>query len=118
MSDSLVTYVKEQADEYLRAVALYDDSGFEVLYRRDDLAESRVTNRVLMVYDNITWDWNPDDSSLSKELGAIQATLQVREEAIIIQLVTGDTEGYLISLKPEAARNLTTFLKKCLDHIE
>jgi hypothetical protein len=118
MNDSLVTYVEQQAGEYLRTVALYDDSGFEILYRRDDLGEARVTNRVQMVYDNITWDWNPDDDGLSTELGATQATLQVRNEAIIIQLVTGDTEGYLISLAPGAARNLTTFLKKCLDHIE
>lgn len=118
MNNALVTYVRRQAGESLRAVAIYDDSSFEVLHRREDLAEHIVSGRVRMVYDNITWDWNPDDDDLSEELGATQATLQVREEAIIIQLVTSETGGYLISLAPDAARNLTTFLTNCLDQIE
>lgn len=117
MDNALVSYVRQQAGESLRAVAVYDDSGFEMLHRREDLAEHVVTGRVQMVYGNITWDWNPDDDDLSEELGATQATLQVREEAIIIQLVTSETGGYLISLAPGAARNLTTFLKNCLDQL-
>ena len=62
--------------------------------------------------------WNPRDDDLAGELGDTHATLQVRDEAIIIHLLETHKEEYLIGLEPDAARNLTTFLDQCLDHLE
>ena len=117
MTDSLVAFVKQQAGESLRAIAHYEQTDFDLLYHRDDLATETVTQRVATIHDNITWAWNPRDDDLAAELGKTHATLQVRDDAIIIHLLETHKEGYLIGLEPDAARNLTTFLNQCLTHV-
>lgn len=118
MGNSLVSFVEQRAGDSLRAVAKYEKADFDLLYYRDDLQKHTITKRVDTIHGNITWAWNPDEEEVASELGEKRATLQIREEAVVIHLLETAHQGYLIGLEPDAARNLTTFLGECLTHIE
>lgn len=120
MGNSLVSFVHQRAGESLRAIAEYEQTDFDLLYYRDDLPRTTIRDRVETVHGNITWAWNPDDDDdeVVAELGKKRATVQVRDEVIIIHLLEGVNHGYLIGLEPDAARNLTTFLGECLNRIQ
>lgn len=118
MAHTLVSFVQRRAGESLRAIAEYETADLDLLYYRDDLPKTEITERVDTIHDNITWAWNPGDEEVVSKLGAKRATVQVREEAVVIHLLKGVNHGYLIGLEPGAARNLTTFLGECLDRIE
>lgn len=118
MVNSLVSFVHQQAGESLRAIAEYEQADVELLYYRDDLPKHTITERVATVHDNITWAWNPDEDEVVAELGKKRATVQVRDEVVIIHLIEEAGQGYLIGLEPDAARNLTTFLGECLNRIQ
>ena len=119
MAQSLVSFVERQAGESLRAIAEYDNADIELLYLRNDLHQREISDRVETIHDNITWVWNPkEDEKVISKLGEKRATVQVREDAVIIHLLAERKQGYLIGLEPDAARNLTTFLGECLTHVE
>lgn len=117
MGNSLVRYLESQCGESLRGIARYDRSDFDVLHHRRDLNRQRVAERVSAIHENITWEWNPTDEMIESELGRKHATLQVRHEAIIVDLVATEEDGYLISLEPTAAQKLTGFLDDCLEYV-
>lgn len=118
MEPPLIPFVKQRAGDSLRAVVEYEQFDFELLYHRDDLSREELTTRVDTIHQSIQWAWEPDEDDVVDELGEKRATLQVRENAVIIQLSGGPSRGYLIGLEPEAAVDLVTFIGGCLDHTE
>lgn len=118
MTPSLVPFVEQEAGPSLRAIAEYEQTEVELLYRRDDLPRDEITARVDTIHESIRWAWNPDESDVVRELGAKRATIQVRENAVIVHLPASDDHGYLIGLEPDAARNLTTSIGECLTRVE
>lgn len=118
MSQSLVKFVKKEAGKSLRAVVKYEQASIDVQYHRDDLSVTTVERRVHTIFDQITTVSGTQDDELTAELGRKRATLQVREEVVVIHLLENPFEGHIISLEPDAARDLTTFLAECLNHVE
>ena len=49
--------------------------------------------------------------------GNSYVTVRRFEEAIIVHFPTGSNRGVVVSLEPEAASNLTTFMIECLRRI-
>ena len=119
MSDisGLVLFVKNQAGDNLRAIGEFEGVRTDLHFIRDDLDETEITARFELIQDNITWSWSPPENELDDELGPKYASLQVRQEAVIIHLPTGTDQGILIGLESEAATDLTSFLEKCADHV-
>ncbi|MFD1588528.1 hypothetical protein ACFR9U_16240 [Halorientalis brevis] len=113
----LVSFVKQEAGNYARAVGKFEGIESELQYCRDDLNPATVTNRFELIHDNISWSWSPPEDELDEQLGQKRASLQVRENAVILHLPTGHDEGVLIALEPEAASNLTTFIGTCLEYV-
>lgn len=118
MSSPLVTFVEQQAGESLRAIVEYEKFDFELLYHRDDLSKEEIAARVDTIHQSIQWAWNQDEGDVVNELGEKRATLQVRENAVIIHLLVDANQGFLIGLEPDAAMDLVTFIGRCLTHIE
>jgi hypothetical protein len=120
MSDTeeLLEYLEQRAGESLRAVGRYQREECDLQYLRDDLSRTATRERLDALRANITWSWNPPEDTSLEALGTKQATLQVREQTVILHLLLGDQQGILIGLEPEAARDLTSFITDCLDHID
>ena len=118
MANSLVSFLEQRAGDSLRAVAKYQNENVNLLYYREDLQQNTMLNRTKTIHDNITWDWNPEEDEVTSELGEKQATVQIREESVIIHLLEEENLGYIIGLEPDAARSLTTFVGACVDQIQ
>lgn len=118
MTDELMSFLKERVGNSLRAIVEYREADIEVQYHRHDLDESTVRHRTSAGYGQIVQISGSWDDGLTDERGAKRATLQVREEAVIVHLHETRYEGHLISLEPEAARDLTAFLGECLKYVE
>lgn len=117
-TEELLEYLEQRAGESLRAVGQYQGEECDLQYLRDDLPRTATRDRLDALRANITWSWNPPEDASLKELGTKRATLQVREQAVILHLLLGNQRGILIGLEPEAARDLTSFITDCLDHVD
>jgi hypothetical protein len=114
--EELVAYVKDVAGEYLRGVLAYDENGFDVLYIREDVMEVRTDDPALSADLPVIHDLALAEERLPAEVsafGRFHATVRVFDDAVLIQLVSGENQGYGISLDPEAARQLNRFVQQC-----
>lgn len=117
-TEQLVQYLESRAGQSLRAVGRYGTDECTLDYLRDDLPRDRTRERLDAIRANITWTWNPPDDSSLAELGPKQASLQVREEVVVLHLLLEDKQGVLIGLEPEAARDLVSFITDCIDQVD
>ena len=116
--DNLLEYLDDVAGSSLRAVGSYRGDAFELRYHRDDLEADKLYDRLEGIHEHVTWDWRPPDDRAITELGGKLASLQIREQAVILHLITGDDRGVLIGLDSDAARDLNAFVVECLDRVD
>lgn len=114
----LVDFLQDRAGNYLRAVGWYEKKTVELGYLRRDLSRDVMQQRLEEVHEHITWSWNPPESATIQGLGAKRASLQVREQAVILHLPINTEKGVVVGLEPEAAGHLTTFIGDCLDYVD
>lgn len=118
MSQLLVSFLKKEAGNSLRAIIRYNHTELTVEYSRDDLTKRTVERRAHAVFEQVVLPSDTQGDELIEELGRKRATLQVREKTVIVHLLESRYRGHLISLEPDAARDLTTFLDRCLQYVE
>ena len=112
----LFTYLEEQAGENLRGVVQYSKDSTDVPYLRDDVREVRLQSQV----DRMLRRIRPESSSkeeMAFPFGDLHATLRIFDEAIILHFPLGADRGLVISLEPEAAAQLNSFVNGCLDRL-
>ncbi|GAB7012593.1 hypothetical protein [Halolamina salina] len=114
MTEELIAYLRRRAGSHLRAVAAYDESAWEITYLRDDLDRRMARERTEKIYGGVKTGLGP--SGIEDEMGERYATLQVRDEAVLLNLTWNETEGAIVGLEPEAASQLTGFIDECLKH--
>jgi len=117
-NEDLVDYLQSRAGRSLRAVGRYDEEGCQLIYRRDDLPREGTQERLEALRTNLTWEWNPPKTPALEELGGEQASLQIREQTVILHLPVEADHGLLIGLEPGAARDLTSFITDCMQHVD
>lgn len=111
--DRLTEYLQGRAGEYLRGVVRYDDESFEVIYVRDGLDLDAFRQRVELIYSSIVQ--RPQAETGENSFGKPYATLSVREYAVVLNLRWSPTEGILVGLEPEAARDLVAFIHESME---
>lgn len=119
--EELVEFMKDVAGEHLRGVLAYDENGFDMVYVREDVVQSRTTDASLAGELPIIHDLALTEERLPAEVssfGRYHATVRVFDDAVLIQLVTGEMQGYGISLDPAAARQLNQFVQRCTTFLE
>jgi len=117
-TESITAYAKERAGDALRVVARYDKAGYSVEHARSDLDRTDVDRRVAAVYDQLTWDWSPPEDEVMRAVGEAYATIQVRTDAVIVNLETGDAGGVLLSFSPSVTTDVVAFLGELLDRAD
>lgn len=110
----LTEYLRQRAGDYLRGVVQYDDESFEVIYVRDGLDTDAFRQRVDHIHTNIVD--RPTPKTGQESFGKPYATLSVREHAVVINLRWNSTEGLLVGLEPDAARDLVAFIHEAMEH--
>lgn len=111
--DRLTEFLRRRAGDYLRGVVQYDDESFEIIYVRDGLDAAAFRERVEHIHTSIVERPTPEvgDDSFGKPY----ATLSVRERAVVLNLCWNETEGLLVGLEPDAARDLVAFIHETME---
>ena len=115
-SSHLVEFLEKTAGEYHRGTVKYEGSESDVLYLRDDIRKQRMLSQI----DRMLTRLRPEATSNEERafpFGDLHATVRTFDEAIIMHFPTGDDRGVLVSLEPETARDLNTFIGECMSRI-
>jgi arginine repressor len=113
----LVEHLEKQAGEYHRATVRYDSDDITVLHIRNDMRESLLTSRI----DRMLRRIRPESSSSEERafpFGELNATVRLFQDAIFIHFPLGNNHGIAVTLEPETARNLNTFIGECEKRIQ
>lgn len=117
-TDGLIGFLREQADEYLRSAIQYSASDHELLYLRDDgdenIPEDRELAEFVAHYRRLSREQEPDRPF---DLGSDHCTVTIYDEAILFHFTQGEDVGTLITLAPEAGRDIVAFTTKCLEQL-
>lgn len=114
MTEELVSYLEGRAGSHLREVAVYDENSWEIMYLREDLDKQIAQERIEQIYTGVKAGLGPQE--LEHEVGERYATLQVREDAVLLNLPWDRSEGSFVGLEPGAASQLMGFIDECLKH--
>lgn len=112
----LVRFLQHKAREYHRGTVQYDGSDIDILYLRDDIREERLLSQIDRMLKRI----RPEATSTGERsfpFGDMHATVRIFDEAIILHFPTGTDTGTVVSLAPETARDLNTFIGECMRRI-
>jgi hypothetical protein len=115
-AERFTSYCRERAGERLRSVVAYDESGYELVFLREDLRAR---------YDEGQFDWLIGRASAVHEeihaagaqdspLGTAQATVHYFENAFVVQLVMGAYRGYFATFDSRVGQALGDFIDNCL----
>ena len=116
-SKDLTRYIQQRASEYLRGVIQYDGSTNDTLYLRDDVREQRLQSQIDRMLDRLA----PEATAAEERafpFGDLHVTVRRFEEAILMHFPTGRQRGVVVSLEPDATRDLNQFTTECLVRIE
>lgn len=108
----LIKYLEERAGEYHRGTVRYEGDDTNVLYLRDDLQEKRLTSEIDRMLSRLRPESAPKEER-SFPFGELRATVRLFEQAILLHFPTGNDRGIVVSLEPETARDLNTFIGEC-----
>lgn len=108
----VATNLRERLGDELRTVAVIRENGWETSYLREDLREKYDQETYAAVVDAVRLDRPlPDTGSLP--IGERRIVLQHHENALVLQFPVTETETILVSITPEAGRNLVEFIESC-----
>ena len=105
-------FLEDRAGTLYRATVRYDGDSTDVLYLRDDVREDRMRSEI----DRMLRRLRPESKSKetrSFPFGQLHATVRSFEEAVVMHFPIGRDRGIVVSLEPEAAKNLNTFIRRC-----
>lgn len=110
----ITRYVREKCGDGLRTVALVTADGWDGIYLRDDLKEqygkSTYTEAVEIFRPTETTDFSND---VTLPLGSRHASVFFHEDAFVIRFRYSLDEYILVSIGPEAGRDLLEFIDDC-----
>lgn len=114
--ESLIEYLNRRASGYHRATVRYEGDNTDIIYLRDDVRETRLSSQIDRMLRRLRPEASPKEEN-AFPLGDLHATVRRFDEAIILHFPTGTDRGVVVSLDPDTARDLNTFLGECAKRI-
>lgn len=91
----------------MRAVATYDDTDYEWLYRRQDVEEGYPQTAFDRTFDNYRRIAPIGlDQERAMDVGDLRANVTVYDRAVVIQFALTETEGMIVSLDAEVGEDM------------
>ena len=113
----LLSYLKETAGEYLRGVVWYENDEYEIRYIRDDLRTRRLRSEVDKMIDRLRRESRSGERR-SFSFGEVNGIVRSFEEAMVMHFPSTQGRGTVVTLDPEVARQLNTFIGSCLERAD
>lgn len=115
-ANKLVEFLDEQAGTYLRGALHYTSEDYSVLFLRDDIEDKYSTEELegMCRY----WRWrNNNRGNNPFSLGNQHCTVEFYDGALMFHFTQSEDVGTVITLDPEAGRDIVTFITRCLKHL-
>lgn len=108
----LIDYLEQRAGDYHRGTVRYEGNDTDVLYLREDVKETRLISQIDRMLGRLRPEASPKEER-SFPFGELNATVRLFDEAILLHFPVGNDRGIVVSLEPETARDLHTFVGEC-----
>lgn len=113
----LTPYLKQTAGDYLRGVVHYHGEEYDVRFIRDDLRTQRLKSDVDKMIDRLRRESRSGERQ-SFPFGELNGTVRSFEDAMVMHFPSTQERGTVVTLDPEIARQLNTFIGSCLERTE
>lgn len=114
---NLSEFLEERTGGLLRGIARYNGTTSDVLHLREDVKQQRMRSEIDRILYRVRPEAFPKEEQ-SFPFGDLYATVRVFEEAILLHFPTDIDQGIVVSLEPDVATELNTFIGKCLERLE
>lgn len=116
-AERLASYLEQTAGENLRGVVEYDQHSTDIVYVRDDLRSKHLHQTIDRILTRLTPETHGREEQ-SFPFGELRATVRDFEKAIVMHFPQENNQGIVVTLEPETARSLDTFVGNCRARIE
>lgn len=113
----LVEYLKKEAGEYLRGAIHYSADEYVTLFLRDDVAALYSAEKMEELAEYYRQETRNQSSREPFDLGNNHCTVDFYDDAILFHFTQGDELGTVITLEPEAGRDIVGFITECLKQL-
>ncbi|WP_232820477.1 hypothetical protein [Halorussus litoreus] len=114
-ANRLVEFLEERADEHLRGAIHYSEDGYESLYLREDVDAMYSDKKMTDLAEYYRQQSRVQSSDKPFALGNCHCNVSFYDDAILFHFSQGDKIGTVITLEPEAGRDIVGFITKCLE---
>ena len=114
-ANRLVEFLQTRADDYLRGAVHYSADDYETLYMRadvDDLYSPENMEELFRYFRHKNRDQNRKEPF---DLGNDHCTVDFYDDAILFHFTQGEEVGTVITLDPEAGRDIVQFITECIE---
>lgn len=109
----LVRLIEEQAEEHFRAAFRYDETDWQALYVRPELATGDLESVVPTLADRVRGEEPIVREEDYPMLGAQRASISLHDEAVLVHIREGPESGVVLTLDTEVAPDLSAFVARC-----
>jgi hypothetical protein len=114
---SLVRFLKREAGDNLRGVAAYQSTDYKVLYLRNDVQAKRFEDEVDEIIDRLRQESRVREQQ-AFPFDGLNGTVRSFSDAMVMHFPRTQERGTVITFDPEVARQLNTFMQRCLERIK
>ncbi|MDZ7701153.1 MAG: hypothetical protein U5J98_03305 [Halobacteriales archaeon] len=116
---AFVPFVLDRAGDAVRSVVRYDATDSEVLFLRDDVAETYDALGVETVVASLRREG--EQAGRQEHVyahGELNCIVRAFDGGLEMHFPYGDVEGIAVALEPAAAEHLYGFVDDCLEHLD
>jgi hypothetical protein len=113
----LVKFLEGQADDYLRGAIHYSEDGYESLYLRDDIAALYTDETMEELCEYYRQQSKVQNADEPFSLGDCHCNVSFYDDALLFHFSQGDSIGTVVTLEPEAGRDVVGFITECLKRL-
>jgi len=114
---SLVRFLNNEAGDYLRGVAAYQSTDYEILYLRGDVRSERFEAEVDKMIERLRQESRTREQQ-SFPFDDLNGTVRSFSDGMVMHFPRTQERGMVVTLEPEVARQLNTFMARCRRRIE
>lgn len=116
-ANRLVGFLEEEAGVYLRGAIHYSNDGYESLYMRDDVDALYSDERMEELCAYYRRQSKVQSSEEPFTLGSCHCNVSFYDDAILFHFSQGENVGTVVTLDPEAGRDIVGFITECLERL-
>jgi len=116
-ASKLVDFLQEQAGDYLRGAIHYSEDDYVSLYLREDVMDLYSSEKMTELAAYYRQKNKEQTAEEPFNLGINHCSVNFYDDAILFHFTQGDSVGTVITLEPEAGRNIVGFITECLKRL-